>query len=516
LSRPLVTLAALALAVAGLLPVGAMLLRLRPVDLPAILDPKNLDLLGSTLLLGLGSAGVALLLGVPFGFLVARTDAPGRAWLRPLGVVPLFLPPLMIAMTWTAVTPLRGPWMAALVLGTGTFPLVAVFTARAFERIDARLEEAALLAGGLPALLRADLGLILPPALCGACLALVFAINDFSVPDYVTAVGTASSSFNVYSDSVFYACKQPITPGNPVARALPLIALTLAALLPALALRRRGAMASLAAHFRQPGTLRLGPWRWPAFAFCLGAVLLGAGVPLGRLLWEMGGGHKPAGFAAARFEQAFSRALELARGDLANSLVYALCAATIAVPLALVIGHALERARRGRWLEPLALLPIALPAILFGIGYIALWNHDLTARFYDGGGLVVLLMVGRLLPFPILVLSGGVSSIDPRLEEAAELSGARPARRLASIVAPSLRSTLIGSWVLVFVLALRELDAAILVPAANHTAIFRVYTSVHFGRDEHVAALSLLLAFFILLPGLLWAAFGNRRLEVLP
>ena len=514
MSRPLVALAALVLAVAGLLPVGAMLLRLRPVDFPKILDPESLDLFANTLLLGLTSAGVALLLGAPFGFLVARTDMPGRRWLRPLGVVPLFLPPLMIAMTWTAVTPLRGTWMAALVLGAGTFPLVAVFTARAFERIDARLEEAALLAGGLPALLRADLGLVLPPALCGACLALVFAVNDFSVPDYVASVGAAR--FDVYSDRVFAACKQPVTPGYPVARALPLIAFTLAALLPALALRRRGAMASLAAHFRQPGTLRLGTWRWPAFAFCLAVVLAGAGVPLLRFLWEMGGGHKPAGFATASFGEAWSRALELARGDLQNSLVYAVCTATIAVPLALVIGHALERARRGRWLEPLALLPMAMPAVLFGIGYIAIWNHDLTARFYDGGGLVVLLMIGRFLPFPVLILSGAVASLDPRLEEAGDLAGARPARRLASIVAPSLRSTLIASWVLVFVLALRELDAAILVPAANHTAMVRIYHSVHFGRDEHVAALSLLLAFFILLPGLLWAAFGRRRLEVLP
>jgi ABC-type Fe3+ transport system permease subunit len=67
-----------------------------------------------------------------------------------------------------------------------------------------------------------------------------------------------------------------------------------------------------------------------------------------------------------------------------------------------------------------------------------------------------------------------------------------------------------------FVLAMRELDAAILVPAANRLVMFRVYNAVHFGRDDFVAALCLLVVFFIVLPALLWSLFARRRLEVLP
>ena len=96
------------------------------------------------------------------------------------------------------------------------------------------------------------------------------------------------------------------------------------------------------------------------------------------------------------------------------------------------------------------------------------------------------------------------------------MAGARPARRLLAVVAPSLRTGLVGGWVLVFVFAMRELDAAILVPAANHTAIFRVFNSLHFGRDDFVAALTLLMVFLLVLPGLLWTLFARERLEVLP
>jgi iron(III) transport system permease protein len=314
-----------------------------------------------------------------------------------------------------------------------------------------------------------------------------------------------------------------------VATALPLIAMTLLALVPALALRRRGAMASLASGFRQPAPLRLGAWRWPALAFALLALALGAIVPLMRLAWESANMPRHAaelGVASAEAWRAgwttarasFARALELARGDLRNSLLFSLGAALASVPLGLVLGHAIERSRRGagRALELAALLPLASPAILFGIGVIVLWNHDATGALYDAPAMGVLLLVGRFAVFAVLISSGATAALDPRLEEAAQLAGAGPARRLTAIVAPCLRGALAGGFVLVFVLAMRDLDAAILLPALNKTAIFRAYNMIHFGRDAHVAALCLLLVFAVALPALLWSLFARKRLEVLP
>ena len=512
MSRLAVSLAAVAFIVAGLVPIVTMFTRVTAGDFEALFDERTSNLLGRTLLLGAGSAGIAFALGFPFGFLVARTDVPAARLLRPLGLVPLLLPPLMIAMTWMVVAPIHGAWAAIAILGVATFPLVGVFTARAFERIDAGLEDAARLAGGTRAVLRANFGLVLPSALTGTAFAFVFAVNDFSVPDYVTAVGL--EKFNVYADEVFASWRIDKSPGDAVATALPLIAMTLVALIPALVARKHGGSTAVSNRFRAPERIRLGAWRLPAFLFCATVVALGAGIPIGRLIWEAGGGSK--GFALENLQGSFARALELARSDVQNSLVYAAATATISVVCALVLGHALARARRGRWLEPAVLLPIAVPAVLFGIGYIATWNHAWSANFYDGPGIVILLMSGRFSVFAILVLSGAVAMLDKTLEDAAQLVGASPVRRLTSIVAPALASSIAGAWVLVFVLALRELDAAILVPAANHTAMFRVYNAVHFGRDDFVAAMALLLVFFLVLPGLLWLSFARRRLEVLP
>lgn len=518
MSRSLLILAALAFAVAGLLPIAAMVARVTPADLSGVLDEHSLDLLGRTLAYGLESTALAVVLGAPFGFLVAKTDLPGAAWLRSLGVVPLLLPPMILAMVWTELTGLQGGPAAILVSGLGTFPLVALFTSRAFERIDGRLDDAARLAGGTRAALRASLRPALPAVLCGACLAFVFTVNDFSIPDYVSWVGALK--FSVYADSIFASWRIDESPGSAVATSLPLVALTLASLLPALALRRRGALATLGAGFRRGEPLPLGRWRWPACLFAVTLVAVGAVVPIARLAFEAGGGARPVeaggGWSLGSLQAAFARALELARSDLQSSVVYALAAASGATLLGIVLGHAIERSRCGRLLEPIVLLPLAVPAILLGIGVIATWNHAWSAAFYDGGGLVVLLLIGRFAAFPILVMGGAVASLDPTLEEAARVSGAGPARRLFGIVAPSLRSSWIGGWILVFVFAVRELDSTILVPAANQTAMFRVFNAVHFGRDDFVAALSLITVLLILLPGTLWTLFARRRLEVLP
>jgi iron(III) transport system permease protein len=357
-----------------------------------------------------------------------------------------------------------------------------------------------------------QLPLLLPAALCGTALAFVFTVNDFSIPDYVSWVG---KPFNVYAAEVFAAWSLEAQPGRAVAKALPLILLTLAALVPALVLRRRGALATLDSDFQRPAPLALGRARWPVGFTLLAVAALAGLVPLLRLAFEAGGGARGA-WTVASLGAAFARALELAREDVQRSVLYSAAAASACVPVALILGHALARARHGRWLEPACLLPLAVPAILFGIGMIVTWNREATADFYDGGGVVVLLYSGRFSVFALFAMSAAVAMLDPALEDAARLAGAGPARRLTAIVAPSLRTSLIGGWVLVFVFAMRELDAAILVPAANHTAIFRVFNALHFGRDDFVAALTLLLVFLLLLPGLLWALFGRRRLEVLP
>jgi len=91
-SRWLVTLCAIAFATLCLAPVAVMALRVESADVGALFEMRVWSLLWRTLKLGLAVAFGCLALGVPFGFLVARTDVLGARFLRPLAIVPLLVP----------------------------------------------------------------------------------------------------------------------------------------------------------------------------------------------------------------------------------------------------------------------------------------------------------------------------------------------------------------------------------------------------------------------------------------
>jgi lipopolysaccharide/colanic/teichoic acid biosynthesis glycosyltransferase len=62
---------------------------------------------------------------------------------------------------------------------------------------------------------------------------------------------------------------------------------------------------------------------------------------------------------------------------------------------------------------------------------------------------------------------------------------------------------------LVAVFAIRELDLAVLLPAANASAAVRYYNALHFARDHFVAAFGLLITLLLFLPVAIHALFSK-------
>ncbi|MFY9344291.1 MAG: hypothetical protein WAT39_17500, partial [Planctomycetota bacterium] len=97
----------------------------------ALADDANvLAQIGSTLQLGLAATAVSLLLGGGHAWLCVARDLPGAGWLGPLGVAPLVVPPIFVAMGFADVFPVAGFWPAAILLGVAHAPFVAVLAAR--------------------------------------------------------------------------------------------------------------------------------------------------------------------------------------------------------------------------------------------------------------------------------------------------------------------------------------------------------------------------------------------------
>lgn len=172
-------------------------------------------------------------------------------------------------------------------------------------------------------------------------------------------------------------------PGEAFLLSLPLLPLALAILAAERWLFGKRPLDALGLRHRSREPLPLGTWRGPFSLVCWAATGL-ALLPIAALAWKAASGG---GF------------VELPRwigGSLANSLLGAAFAATAIVALGAVLGHASARRLAGaRAFDLVGVLTFVTPAVLLGVGLIALWNRPATQFVYGGMAIIVLGYVAR-------------------------------------------------------------------------------------------------------------------------
>ena len=115
----------------------------------------------------------------------------------------------------------------------------------------------------------------------------------------------------------------------------------------------------------------------------------------------------------------------------------------------------------------------------------------LTFNVFSMTGLV-LVTVLHTFPFVYLLAASGLESVDASLEETARVTGAGWLRTFRSVTLPLARPGLFAGWILVFVPALQELSASILLfSSSSITLAVAVYNLYETGYREPVAALAI-------------------------
>lgn len=496
-------------------------------------DPRTLPLLRTSLTLAGGAALLALLLGLPAAYALARVRLPARGLLTALAVSPLVLPPLVIGMgaarpyahALGALTGLAGPDLplatAMLVLGATLSPLVVLLVSRAWAQVPAGPVEAALLLSGPRAAFRvAVLPQLLPAALGAGFLALLFALADFAVPDLMTfLLPDGGTPLAVFAKDVQLQWKQEHNTGRAVATGAPLLVLCLVALVLAALLLRRGGLLAGARTGRVRPAERRGP------AATAGAVLLvllpfalGLALPLMGILSWAGSGGETVARGSSPSPVAPAAAPRARLGDLSGTLdrtpgsreqrdrwVRTGLAATL-LGLATAVALARWAAGGGRGARlvvgSLAALSLSSPGLVLGVGTLLTWSH--LGGLEEGIGRSVLALVGRFFPVALLGALLALRQVRRGYEEAAATLGAPPSARLLRIVLPLAGPGVLGAGLLVLVLALREVDAVVLL----ETRIFPllIYDKIHYSRLADEANLVLLYLLWISLPVLAYLA----------
>jgi len=160
--------------------------------------------LGASLRVAVTAATFAFVLGLPVGVALSVYDFFGRRLLAVVVLLPLLLPPFLLALGWTMLLgpSLVGSFGAALVFSVWIMPLVVFAAYAAGKGLSATAIEAARLAGGERRVVSLMARYAAVPALAAAGLGAALSIADpgpgqvFGVPIAASEILTSFAALN--------------------------------------------------------------------------------------------------------------------------------------------------------------------------------------------------------------------------------------------------------------------------------------------------------------------------------
>jgi len=400
--RAFLTLIVLLLIVAGLLPVVSMLARSVFVDGHFTLESyrgllaseRQWMLMKNSLVLSILVTILALAFGTPLGVLLGKTDLPLRRLLTVIFVIPLLIPPYIIAVSWFyllgregLLSQLLGASVSAtfsdllfglpgcvLVLFSVFLPIPMLLTMVFLRTVNPRLEEAGRLVSSWRGVLTGiTLPIILPGVLLSAILVFLLTFGEFSVPNFLRYDVFPVESFTQFS--AFYNFKSATAVAVPLA-IVPLIFL----LAEAKFLREKTYQLHPFPESERLPLIELGAWRKWLFVPVAIAAFVIVVAPIAVLIIRSA--------SLDAYAEAFSRA-----GDsLLRSLEYACIGATLMSFVGFFTGYLIHTRALKLWrfVDSLTIFLFALPSTVIGIGLISLWNTPSTNFIYATPAIIII------------------------------------------------------------------------------------------------------------------------------
>jgi iron(III) transport system permease protein len=491
----------------------------------------------NTFVLLAGVGVLVLVVGTGCAWLVTAHDFPGRGLLHWALLLPLAMPTYIVAFAYLDLLHPLGPvqgavrWMlghdsprdfrlpdlrsmagAVFVLGFVLYPYVYMTARAMFVTQPAHLLEAARSLGETRwgAFFRVAVPLARPALAVGLSLALLETLNDVGASEFL---GVQTLTVTIYTT---WITRSDLAGAAQIA-CVSLFAVVALVLLERSGRRRQRFGSQQRMQPIQPRRLQ-GARAWAATTAAALPVLIGFVAPAAYLAvqtWERL--RLGSGISAGLWSSLFNT-LTLATG---------VTAVTLAAGLVVAWAARAQGSIRNRdaWQSQAATLGYALPGTVLAIGLLT------PALALDAGlatllglpglplmGLGIVLVIAcaiRFLAMPVGGLGAGLARIPPALEQASRALGETAAGTLRRVHLPLLRSALSASAILVFVDAMKELPATLLLRPTNfETLSTLLYGEAARGTYEEGAIAALAIVIVGLLPVALLArnslSFGMK------
>jgi iron(III) transport system permease protein len=476
----------------------------------------------NTIITGLSVALFSSIIGCALAWIVARTDVPGRRSFEILNLIPFFFSPYVGAMSWLYIAapnsgiapkllhqmfggPLAFPNIYSVggviwVLSLFYAPYVYLFVIGPMRSMDSALEDAARVHGASfwYTTRKITVPLLLPALMSGALVVFVTSAGLFDVPLSIAA----PRGIPMIPTDIFKAVQYPTDFGRASALATVMMLATIAfAIIQQRYLNARR-FETISGKGYQPRPVRLRPLgRAVALGVQILYFLTAAVLPLVALLmvsvsplWT--GQFHPANATIANFNYVLFD-YRLTQSALTNSLFVAIVGATLGVALGGLQAYFVRR--RQTWLsalvEPVLSLPLGIPGIIIGLGFLILL---IRTPLYTTIWIIIIACVAHFFPLAMRNISAMLLSINPELEQSARASGATWLQAMRYIMVPLLRPAIIASWLLLFVIMVRELGASILLYAQGTETISVALVILSEQNFGYVAALAVIQVILLL------------------
>ncbi len=476
----------------------------------------------NTLATGICVTLFAGILGCVLAFLVARTDMPGRRTWALLNLLPFFASPYVGAMAWQYLAASHSGIMQNLarrhlgldlsfininsiagviwVLTLFYTPYIYLFVIGPMRGMDGALEDAARVHGARFWLTarKITLPLLMPALLSGSMIVFVTSAGLFDVP----LVLTTPKAIPTIPNQIFEAVNYPSDLGRAAALGVFMILVTMmfSVLQSRYTAKRR--FDTVTGKGYRPRLVVLGPKAKAAALFIQGAyVFLGAILPLVVVmlaalskLWT--GTFDPSRASLSNFEHVLFH-YELTRGAIVNSLFLSFAGASLGVGLGLLQAYYLKTHTTpfSRFMTAVLALPIGMPGIIFGLGFlIMLIGTPLYATLW----ILLIAYVAHYFPLALRSMSAMFLSLGPELEHSARASGANWFQTMRYVVLPLMRPAMTASWLMLFIILVRELGSTILLYGQGTETISVVMVILSEQNFLYVAALAMVQVVFLL------------------
>ena len=480
------------------------------------------NLINATLY-AVGSAVVAISIGVTLAWIVERTNTPFRQWVMITSIVSLGIPSVLYTISFLMLLGKMGPmnqilmwifssdepflnvyslWGMILIEGIEFAPLSFLLLSSVFRSNDASFEEASMMSGAGIAQTFGNITfkLAMPGILALVILIFIRAFESFETPALVGLPGNVS----VLTTDIYESIEElPANYGQAGAFSVMLLLIVMGMLYAYNRLSRSAEKyQTITGKGFRPRVMDLGRWRWVSFSILFVLFFVIIGFPIGIVLWVSfvpfydGISIEALKLFSLDNYRTVSKAGSF-RDAVGNTVILGASAATMVAPFTALCAWLAVRRHKGAWmLDQLATAPLIFPAIVMGVAFLQLILNMPFGLYGTLLSIIIASMV-RYMPYGMRYSYAGIMQIHTELEEASAISGARQSTTFVRIVLPLVAPAMLTCWLFVFLVSVKAVSIPILLagPKSQVVAI-ALFDMWENGMPNELAAL-----------GITWTAF---------